>query len=160
MAIEASSAEGCLHALKSSADGESVEIVGYHQDQEIGRGQYRKFGPAGRIAGIETLATSGALVGFIEGALARREEERRQQIQTERATRLRLIACSCGHTIGYDQEDHCFAQPNGETTTICSACGQVLDLRQIMRRYQQQIDSLQEELQRKNEALYRVQRLT
>lgn len=159
MAIEATSGEGCLQAMKASADGEIITIRGEHRDQEIGRAEYRKRGAPGRVETVETLSASGALVGLIEITLTRRAEERQKQLQAERAERLIQLACSCEQPIGYDEEDHCFALPNGQAVTVCPACGKPLDLAQITRDRELRIARLQQELQQQQTALRRVQRV-
>jgi len=159
LAIEATSGESCLQAMKACADGEIVTILGKHRDQEIGCAEYRKRGQPGRVESVETLSASGDLVGLIEAALARRAEEQQKQIQSERAERLIQLACSCDQSVGYDEIDHCFALPDGSAVTVCPACGKLLDLGQITRDRELRIATLQRELQQQQTALRLVQRV-
>ncbi|HEU5377552.1 MAG TPA: hypothetical protein VFV38_19185 [Ktedonobacteraceae bacterium] len=159
IAVEATSGEGCLQAMKACDDGETVTIRGEHRDQEIGQGTYRKRGVPGHIDTIETLSTTGAMVGLIEIALAHRREEQQKQIRAERAERLIQLACSCDHPVNYDATDQCFALADGQEILVCPVCGKPLDLGQIMRDRQQRIAELQQELQHQQAALRLIQRI-
>jgi len=158
-AIEATSGEGCLQAMKACVDGEIITILGKHQDQEIGCAEYRKHGQPGKVGAVEMLSASGALVGLIEIAIARRREEQQQHIRSERAERLIQLACSCEHPLGYDERDQCFALPDGQEMLTCPACGKPLDLVQFMQDRQQRIASLQQELQHQQAALHLIQHI-
>jgi hypothetical protein len=159
MVIEATSGGSCLEMLRACDDNETIEIIAHHRDREIGRGTYRKHGPPGSIPTVETLSASGTLVGFIESALARREEVRQQQLQTERAARLTPIACSCEHLVGYDVRDQCFARSDGRVLRTCPLCKEPLDLERIESERRRRITSLQQELQRQQTALSQLQRI-
>lgn len=137
-------------------DSEVFTITGYHREQEIGRGQYRKHGAPGRLETVETLSASGDLIGLIDATIAHRAEERQKQI---RAERLIQRACSCDHPVNYDATDQCFALADGQEILVCPVCGKPLDLGRIMRDRQQRIAELQQELHHQQAALRLIQRI-
>ncbi len=156
----ASSAEGCLATMTSAADGMKFLIGARYKETIIGKGRFRKRGPSGQVETVETLEAEGAMIGLIEAALAKREEERQAALRQVRAERLLPLPCpSCGHVLGYDPIDQLFARPSGEAVSACDYCGEILDLEQVHQRYDQRIRQLRADLQHAEETLRQVQAL-
>lgn len=154
-----STAEGCLSTIVSLADGATFLLVARYKNDEIGRATYRKRGPAGRVTTVETLEASGALIGFIEAELEKREAVRQTQEQAERAARLIHLTCPAGHDVGYDPTDGQFFTLEGQAQPICKECGEILSLEALQHHHQQRIDALQKALQGEQEQLRLVRTL-
>ncbi|SRR6266487_314367 len=160
MGSGSASAEGCLQTMTYASDGMEYIIMARYKDTPIGEGRYRKRGPSGRVETVEVIEAQGAMIGLIEAALARREEERQATGRQARARRLLPLPCpSCGHALGYDPADHLFARSSGEAVSACDYCGETLDLEQIQQRYHQRIRQLRADLQHAEDALRQVQAL-
>ena len=156
----ASSAGGILATITYLADGATFVIVARYKDNEIGQGRYRKRGHHGQVTTIEVLESTGVMVGLIEAALTKREEERQAAGRQARAERLIPLPCpSCGHALGYDPEDQLFARPGGEAISVCDYCGETLDLEQFHQRYNQRIGQLRADLAHAEGALRQVEAL-
>jgi hypothetical protein len=111
----ASSAGGVLATITSLADGAPFVVVARFKDSEVGRGHYRKRGDYGQVTTIEVLASTGAMIGLIEAALVKREEERQEASRQARAQRLIPLPCpSCSYVLGYNPQDQLFARSSGE----------------------------------------------
>lgn len=150
---EASSAEGCLRTMKHSADGTEYLISALYREQQIGQGRYRKVGQPGQLVTVETLSSEGAMNGLIEAALKQREEEQRAADQKARAQRITLLACAfCGHALGYDSIDHCFATSIGQKVFTCPSCNKSLSLEAFQAQYEERIRQLRADLQHAEEA--------
>jgi hypothetical protein len=156
MGLNASSAEGCLATVVSLADGATFLLVARYKNDEIGRATYRKRGPAGQVTTVETLDASGALIGFIEAALKKREATRQAREQAERAARLVHLTCPQGHKVGYDPASGQFFTLEGQAQPTCKECGELLSLEALQQHHQQCIDALQKALQAEQEQLHLV----
>ncbi|GHO98764.1 hypothetical protein KSF_088120 [Reticulibacter mediterranei] len=111
------------------------------------------------MSSIETLEASGALIGFIEAELEKREATRQARERAERAARLIHLTCPAGHDVGYDPTDDQFFTLEGQTQPICKECGEILSLEALQRHHQQRIDTLQKALQGEQERLRLVRTL-
>ena len=91
--------------------------------------------------------------GLIEATLKQREEEQEAANQRARAQRITLLACAfCGHALGYDPLDQCFATSVGQRAITCPSCNTSLSLEAFQAHYEERIRQLRADLQRAEEA--------
>lgn len=87
-------------------------------------------------------------------------DQQQAKLCQARADRLTLVPCpSCGQALGYDLEDHCFADRTGEVLALCERCNEPVDLDQFQRHYEQRIRQLQVDLRHAKDAFQRIQGL-
>lgn len=155
-AIAVASAEACLRAMHPFPDNTTFTIDAKYQEEIIGIGRYRKQGLAGQLHAVEALEASGAMMGILETALARRRASQQETVQAERLARLVILPCTCGQDVGYDPQEQTFTTLLGRSIITCPACKALLSLETIEHSLQQHMQVLQEELRQQQEQLNQV----
>lgn len=154
------SVEGCFRTMQYATDGLVFTIVARYREEEIGRGHYRKCGPAGRLATVEVIESQGAMVGLIEQALAKREEARLAELAAQRVARRMQLQCSaCESEIGYDPVDRIFIDEAGALLSNCPVCGASLSLKTLEVDYQEKAAAQRKQLQETERCLSVIHKL-
>lgn len=147
------STENCLQVLSPYPEDTIFTINAHYQEKNIGTGRYRKQGKIGQVSSIEVLEASGAMMGLLETALARRQAKHQEVLHAERLARLVILSCECGHEVSYDPQEHVFTTSLGNPAITCEVCKTILDLEIIKQSLQRHAQSLEKELQQQHEQL-------